>query len=77
MMRLCNTALTKFKFRALQKICLYFDDVECTVEMPERRNTEKKVSPASLVLPLVRRVSPASAFQHRPQTGTAGHGLIR
>jgi hypothetical protein len=29
--------------------------------MPECRNTGKKVSPASLVLPLVRRVSPASA----------------
>jgi hypothetical protein len=45
--------------------------------MPECRNTRKKVSPASLVLPLVRRVSPASAFRHRPQSGTAGHGLIR
>jgi hypothetical protein len=52
-------------------------DVECTVEMPEYRNTGKKVSPASLVLPLVRCVSPASVFRHRPQSGTAGHGLIR
>jgi hypothetical protein len=45
--------------------------------MPECRNTGKKVCPASLVLPLVRRVSPASAFRHPPQSGTAGHGLIR
>jgi hypothetical protein len=45
--------------------------------MPECRNTGKKVSPASLVLPLVRQVSPASAFRHQPQSGTAGHGLIR
>jgi hypothetical protein len=56
---------TKFKFRALQKICLYFYDAECTVEMPECRNTGKKVSPASFVLLLVRCVSPASAFRHR------------
>jgi hypothetical protein len=45
--------------------------------MPEYRNTGEHVSPASLVLPLVRRVSPASAFRHRPQSGTAGHGLFR
>jgi hypothetical protein len=32
-----NSAFKKFKFRALQKICLYFYDVECTVEMPEKR----------------------------------------
>jgi hypothetical protein len=43
-------------------------------EMPEYR---RKVSPASLVLPLVHHVSPASAFRHRRQSGTAGHGLIR
>jgi hypothetical protein len=51
--------------------------IECTVEMPECRNTGKNVSPASLVLPLVRRLSTASAFRHRPQSGTADHGLIR
>jgi hypothetical protein len=45
--------------------------------MPECRNTGKKVSLALLVLPLVRQVSPASAFQHQPQSGTAGHILIR
>jgi hypothetical protein len=55
----------KFKFRALQKICLYFYDVECTVEMLECQNTRKKVSLALLVLRLVRCVSPALAFQHR------------
>jgi hypothetical protein len=76
-MRLRNTALKKFKFRALQKIGLYFYYVEYTVEMQECRNTGKKVSPASLVLPLVCCVSPASAFRHRPQSGTAGHGFIR
>jgi hypothetical protein len=51
--------------------------VECTVEMPEFQNTGKKVSLASLVLPLVRRVNPALAFRHSPQYGTAGHRLIR
>jgi hypothetical protein len=45
--------------------------------MSEYRNAAKKVCPASLVLPLVRQVSPASAFRHRCQSGTAGHGLIR
>jgi hypothetical protein len=30
-----------------------------------------------LVLPLVRCISPASAFRHRRQSGTDGHGLIR
>jgi hypothetical protein len=64
---------------AEKKFVYIFNDVEleCTVEMPECRNTGKKVSPASLVLPLVRCVSPTSAFRHRPQSGTAGHGLIR
>jgi hypothetical protein len=47
------------------------------LEMPECRNTGKKVSPASLVLPLVRIVSPASVFRHRRQSGTAGHGIFR
>jgi hypothetical protein len=46
-------------------------------EMPECRNAAKKVSLASLVLPLVHFFSPASAFQHRHQSGTAGHGLVR
>jgi hypothetical protein len=46
-------------------------------EMPEYRNTEENVSPASLVLPLVRHVSPASAFRHWLQSGTADHGLFR
>jgi hypothetical protein len=42
--------------------------------MPEYR---RKVSSASLVLPLVRRIIPPSAFRHRSQSGTTGHGLIR
>jgi hypothetical protein len=45
--------------------------------MSECRNTGEKASPASLVLPLARRVSPASVFRYRLQSGTAGHGLIR
>jgi hypothetical protein len=49
----------------------------CKTEMPEYRNTGENVSPASLVLPLVRRFSPASAFRHRPQSGTADHGLVQ
>jgi hypothetical protein len=46
-------------------------------KMPEYRNDAEKFSPASLVLPLLRCVSPASAFRHLPQSGTAGHGLFR
>jgi hypothetical protein len=42
----------------------------CKTEMPEYRNTGENVSPASLDLPLVRRISPASALRHRPQSGT-------
>jgi hypothetical protein len=45
--------------------------------MPEYRNTGENAIPASLVLPLVRRVSPASVFRYRLQSGTVGHGLIR
>jgi hypothetical protein len=44
------------------------------IEMPECR---RNVIPASLVLPLVRNISPASAFRHRRQSGTAGHGQVR
>jgi hypothetical protein len=47
------------------------------MEMPECRNAGKNISPASLVLPLVRLFSPASAFRHRRQSSTAGHGLFR
>jgi hypothetical protein len=45
--------------------------------MPEYRNAGEKVSPASLVLPTVCCVSPASVFRHQRQSGTAGHGLFR
>jgi hypothetical protein len=34
-------------------------------------------SPASLVLPLVYRISPASAFRLLRHSGTAGYGLFR
>ncbi len=37
----------------------------------------EKVSPASTLLPVVNRASPASAFRHQGQCGTAGHGLVR
>jgi hypothetical protein len=47
------------------------------IEMPEYRNAGEKVSPASLVLPLVRIIIPASAFRHQRQSGTAGHGTFR
>jgi hypothetical protein len=72
-----KVALKKLYLGLFRKFVHISYDVECTVEMPEYRNTGKKVNPASLVLPLVRCISPASAFRHRPQSGTAGHGLIR
>jgi hypothetical protein len=58
--------LTKFRLSACQEM-----------EIPECRNTGEKVSPASLVLSLVRVASPASAFRHLLQSGTADHGLFR
>jgi hypothetical protein len=76
MMRLRNTAIQNLNLGLSRKFVSIFM-IECTVEMPECRNTGKNFSPESLVLPLVRRVSPASAFRHRPQSGTAEHGLIR
>ncbi len=42
--------------------------------IPERR---RKVSPTSACLPEVTFFSPASAFRHKNQSGTAGHGLVR
>ncbi len=42
--------------------------------MPECR---RKVSPASAFLPAVNFFSPASAFWHQGQSGTAGDGLVR
>jgi hypothetical protein len=47
------------------------------IKMPENRNAEQKVSPALVVLPLVRIISPASAFQYWCKSGTASHGLFR
>jgi hypothetical protein len=63
--------LTKIKFSS---IFVHFHDVNRNAGIPECR---RNVSPASLVLPLVRCISPASAFRHRRQSGTDGHGLIR
>jgi hypothetical protein len=37
----------------------------------------RKVSPATAFLPAVNFFSPASAFRHQGQSGTAGHGLVR
>ncbi len=45
--------------------------------MPECRNANKKFSPASLVFRQFITLSPASAFRHRGQSGTASHGLVR
>jgi hypothetical protein len=41
--------------------------------MPECRNAEK-ISSASAFSPVVNCLSPASAFRHQGQSGTAGHG---
>jgi hypothetical protein len=41
------------------------------------RNADKKFSPASLVFRWFITLSPASAFRHRGQSGTASHGLVR
>jgi hypothetical protein len=76
MVRLRNTAKQNLNLGLFRKFVSIFI-IEYTVKMPECRNTGKNVSPASLLLPLVRRVSPASAFRHWPQSGTADHGLIR
>jgi hypothetical protein len=43
----------------------------------ECRNADKKFSPASLVFRSFITLSPASAFRHRGQSGTASHGLVR
>jgi hypothetical protein len=45
--------------------------------MPECRNADKQLSPASLVFRKFTMLSPASAFQHHGQSGTASHGLVR
>ncbi len=55
-----------------------FDNVACiwTMDMHGCRNANKKFSPASLVFCLFSMLSPASAFRHRGQSGTASHGLV-
>ncbi len=40
------------------------------------QNADEKLSPASLVFRQFILLSPASAFWHHGQSGTAGHGLI-
>jgi hypothetical protein len=53
---------------------------QCTcmdARMPECRNADEKLSPASLVFRLIILLSPASAFRHHGQSGTASHGLVR
>ncbi len=60
--------------RQLLLVLLVLYDVEksyVNAEMPG------KVCPASAVLPAVNFFSPASAFRHQGQFGTAGHGLFR
>jgi hypothetical protein len=41
------------------------------------QNADKKLSPASLVFHSFTTLSPALAFRHHGQSGTAGHRLIR
>jgi hypothetical protein len=60
----------------IKAVCESFS-LSWNFKMPDYWNAAEKFSPASLVLPLVRCVSPASAFRHLPQSGTAGHGLFR
>ncbi len=37
----------------------------------------EKVSPVSAILPIFNCLSPALAFRHQGQSGTAGHGLAQ
>ncbi len=48
-----------------------------TMGMHGCRNADKKLSPASLVFRWFTTLSPASAFRHHGQSGTASHGLVR
>jgi hypothetical protein len=48
-----------------------------TMDMRGCRNANKKRSLASLVFSYFAKLSPASAFRHYGQSGTAGHGLVR
>ncbi len=41
------------------------------------RNVMEKVSPVSVILPIFNCLSPALAFRHQGQSGTAGHGLVQ
>ncbi len=45
--------------------------------MPECWNAGVTVSPATAFSALVNFLSPASAFRHQGQSGTADHGLVR
>ncbi len=46
-------------------------------QAPQMRNADKKFSPALLVFRQFTALSPALAFRHRVQSGTASHGLAR
>jgi hypothetical protein len=56
-----------------------FDNAACiwTMDMHGCRNADKKFSPASLVFRLFTTLSPASAFRHHGQSGTASYGPVR
>jgi hypothetical protein len=41
------------------------------------RNVMEKGSPVSAILPIFNCLSPALAFRHQGQSGTAGHGLVQ
>ncbi len=55
-----------------------FDNAACiwTMDMHGCRNADKKFSPASLVFRQFTTLSPASAFRHHGQSGTASHGPV-
>ncbi len=46
-------------------------------QVPWEPDANRKVSSASLVFSQFTTLSPASAFRHRGQSGTASHGLVR
>jgi hypothetical protein len=53
------------------------ENKETSAFISKCRNTGKRVCPASPFLRLINFVSQASAFRHKGQSGTAGHGSVR
>jgi hypothetical protein len=50
----------------------------CSMDLDkECRNADEKLSPASLIFCQFTTLSPASAFRHHGQSGTASQGLVR